>query len=112
MRDEIFQLFVKYDVFYFPTKGENFGQVIWESLSCGCPVLISDQTPWNNIESHHVGWVRSLSMMENFSKVLQGIIDNNLEYHFDRQNIYNYALQVANTSKSIMANKQMFNNNE
>ena len=112
MRDKIFQLFVKYDVFYFPTKGENFGQVIWESLSCGCPVLISDQTPWNNIESHHVGWVRSLSMMENFSKVLQGIIDNNLEYHFDRQNIYNYALQVANTSKSIMANKQMFNNNE
>ena len=58
MRDKIFQLFVKYDVFYFPTKGENFGQVIWESLSCGCPVLISDQTPWNNIESHHVGWVR------------------------------------------------------
>ena len=51
-------------------------------------------------------------MMENFSKVLQEIIDNNLEYHFDRQNIYNYALQVANTSKSIMANKQMFNNNE
>ena len=112
MRDKIFQLFVKYDVFYFPTKGENFGQVIWESLACGCPVLISDQTPWNNIESHHVGWVRSLSMMENFSKVLQGIIDNNLEYHFDRQNIYNYALQVANTNKSIMDNKKMFNNNE
>ena len=105
-------MFVKYDVFYFPTKSENFGQVIWESLSCGCPVLISDQTPWNNIENHHVGWVRSLSMVENFSKVLQGIIDNNLEYYFDRENIYNYALQVANTSKSIMANKQMFNNNE
>ena len=66
----------------------------------------------DNIENHHVGWVRSLSMVENFSKVLQGIIDNNLEYYFDRQNIYNYALQVANTSKSIMANKQMFNNNE
>ena len=105
-------MFVKYDVFYFPTKSENFGQVIWESLSSGCPVLISDQTPWNNIENHRVGWVRSLSKMNNFSKVLQGIIDNNLEYYFDRQNIYNYALQVANTSKSIMANKQMFNNNE
>ena len=110
MHDKISQLFVKYDVFYFPTKSENFGQVIWESLSCGCPVLISDQTPWNNIESHHVGWVRSLSMMENFSKVLQEIIDNNLEYNFDRQKIYNYALQVANTSNSINANKKMFNN--
>jgi len=112
IHDKISQLFVKYDVFYFPTKSENFGQVIWESLSSGCPVLISDQTPWNNIENHHVGWVRSLSKMSNFSKVLQGIIDNNLEYHFDRQKIYNYALQIANTNKSIMDHKKMFNNNE
>ena len=110
MHDKISQLFVKYDVFYFPTKSENFGQVIWESLSCGCPVLISDQTPWNNIDSYNVGWVRSLSKMNNFSKVLQGIIDNNLEYQFNRQKIYNYALKFANNNKAIIANKKMFNN--
>lgn len=34
------------DLFFFPTKGENFGYVIWESLSAGTPVLLSDQTPW------------------------------------------------------------------
>ena len=110
MHDKISQLFVKYDVFYFPTQSENFGQVIWESLSCGCPVLISDQTPWNNIDSYNVGWVRSLSKMNNFSKVLQGIIDNNLEYQFNRQKIYNYALKFANNKKAIIANKKMFNN--
>jgi glycosyltransferase involved in cell wall biosynthesis len=35
-----------YDLFVFPTLGENFGHVILESLSAGTPVLISDQTPW------------------------------------------------------------------
>jgi len=108
--DKISELFIKYDIFYFPTKGENFGQVIWESLSCGCPVLISDQTPWNDIETHYAGWVCSLSKMDTFSKVLQGIIDNNSEYYSDRHNVHGYALQVANTSNSITANKKMFIN--
>jgi glycosyltransferase involved in cell wall biosynthesis len=34
------------DLFFFPTKGENFGYVIWEALSAGTPALLSDQTPW------------------------------------------------------------------
>lgn len=38
-----------YDAFIFPTLGENFGHVIIESLSAGCPVLCSDQTPWNDV---------------------------------------------------------------
>jgi len=40
--------FGKYDYFVFPTHGENFGHVIFESLSAGTPVLVSDQTPWKS----------------------------------------------------------------
>lgn len=29
-----------------PTRGENFGHSIYECLSIGLPVVISDQTPW------------------------------------------------------------------
>jgi glycosyltransferase involved in cell wall biosynthesis len=29
-----------------PSLNENFGHAIAESLSIGCPVLVSDQTPW------------------------------------------------------------------
>jgi len=36
----------QYDYFILPTLGENFGHAIVESLSCGLPVIISDQTPW------------------------------------------------------------------
>jgi glycosyltransferase involved in cell wall biosynthesis len=39
-------VFRQYDLFVFPTRGENFGHVIIESLSVGTPVLLSDRTPW------------------------------------------------------------------
>lgn len=38
--------FSKYDLFVFPTLGENFGYVILESLVSGTSVLLSDTTPW------------------------------------------------------------------
>jgi glycosyltransferase involved in cell wall biosynthesis len=48
------------DLFFLPTRGENFGHVIYEALSSGVPVLISDQTPWNDLEARGVGWNVSL----------------------------------------------------
>jgi glycosyltransferase involved in cell wall biosynthesis len=39
-----------------PTKGENFGHIIFESFAYGRPVIISDQTPWKGLNSKHVGW--------------------------------------------------------
>lgn len=35
-----------HDVFVLPTRGENFGHVIFESLAAGTPVITSDRTPW------------------------------------------------------------------
>jgi len=43
------------DVFYLPTLGENFGHAIFEALSCGLPVVISDQTPWRELQKAGVG---------------------------------------------------------
>lgn len=38
--------FAAYDLFAFPTLGENFGHVVFEALRAGTPVLLSDRTPW------------------------------------------------------------------
>jgi glycosyltransferase involved in cell wall biosynthesis len=46
---EVRRIFVDYDMFVFPTLGENFGHAIAESLSASCPVLCSDTTPWSQI---------------------------------------------------------------
>jgi glycosyltransferase involved in cell wall biosynthesis len=37
-----------YDLFFLPTRGENFGHAIFDALEAGLPVLISDQTPWRD----------------------------------------------------------------
>jgi glycosyltransferase involved in cell wall biosynthesis len=41
--------FAQYDAFILPTRGENFGHVIAESLSAGCPVICSQNTPWTQV---------------------------------------------------------------
>ncbi len=37
-----------HDLLLLPTAGENFGHIIAESLSVGCPVLCTDTTPWSD----------------------------------------------------------------
>lgn len=44
--DQVQNTLGQYDVMLFPTRGENFGHVIAESLSVACPVVCSDVTPW------------------------------------------------------------------
>jgi glycosyltransferase involved in cell wall biosynthesis len=58
--EEIPELLKKYHGVFLPSRGENFGHVILESFMAGRPVIISDQTPWRNLEEKHAGWDLSL----------------------------------------------------
>jgi glycosyltransferase involved in cell wall biosynthesis len=51
--------FAAYDLFAFPTHGENFGHVVFEALRAGIPVMISDRTPW---QADAEGAVKVLSL--------------------------------------------------
>lgn len=44
--ENVTEIFSEYDLFVFPTKGENFGHVIIESMTAGTPVFVSDQVQW------------------------------------------------------------------
>ena len=71
--ENVISIFSQYDVFLFPTLGENFGHVIFESLAGGCIPIISDQTPWNDLDVENCGRVLSLSNMESFSREIESI---------------------------------------
>lgn len=73
--DLVHHVLSEYDALLFPTHGENYGHVIHEALSAGCPVIISDQTPWRALESLGVGWDVPLQDLERFRTVIQGCID-------------------------------------
>ncbi|WP_018387852.1 glycosyltransferase [Ancylobacter sp. FA202] len=53
--DEVPAVFAAHDLFFFPTRGENFGHVIAEALAAGTPVLLSDATPWRALAVAGVG---------------------------------------------------------
>lgn len=71
--DRIDQAYLTHDVLFLPTLGENYGWVIAEALSAGCPVLISDQTPWRDLERHGVGWDLPLSAPPRFVEALRTV---------------------------------------
>ncbi len=70
---QIKQLINERHVFVLPTLGENFGHAIFEALGAGRPVLISDQTPWRNLQQHHAGWDLPLIDEKAFVQVLQEV---------------------------------------
>jgi glycosyltransferase involved in cell wall biosynthesis len=64
----------KYHLYFLPTKGENFGHSIAEALRSSCPVLISDQTPWRNLDNKNIGWDINLSKKEKFIDTIEYLL--------------------------------------
>jgi glycosyltransferase involved in cell wall biosynthesis len=59
--NEVQQTIGNYHFLFMPTLNENFGHSIVESLLCGCPAIISDQTPWTDLEINQAGFAISLN---------------------------------------------------
>lgn len=68
---EVSQVVSANDLFFLPTKGENFGHVISESLSVGTPVLIADTTPWRGLSEIGVGHDLPLSRIDLFRAAIE-----------------------------------------
>ncbi len=88
---EVSSVFAQHDLFLFPTHGENYGHVIIESLSAGCPVLISDQTPWLDLEEQGVGWSLPLSEQTRFVEIIEWMATQNyqkLNQYAERSRLY------------------------
>jgi glycosyltransferase involved in cell wall biosynthesis len=92
-----------------PTKGENFGHVIYESLSAGTPPLISDETPWRDFEEKGVGWVLSLDDMGAFVRTIEQFAQSDFENRcVMREEARQYAVEVNQNSAVLQANKELF----
>ena len=64
--EEVVEKLKQHHIFLFPTLGENYGHVIQEALSAGCPCILSDQTPWRDLEANGIGYVLSLANLNEY----------------------------------------------
>lgn len=85
--ETVIDILTKYDIFLLPTKGENYGHVIYESLAAGCFAVISDTTPWMDIEKNNCGKICNLDKLEDFSEAIRHYISSSpkerLEMHIN-----------------------------
>jgi len=109
--DMVVPVFSFYDLFLFPSGGENYGHVIAESLTAGTPVLISDKTPWKNLQKDNIGWDFSLDQRDSFIEIIENCAAMSLEERLKKREsiksmIDNYLLDPV----VLEANRELFLN--
>jgi glycosyltransferase involved in cell wall biosynthesis len=108
-RDHVPACLAEHDVLLFPTLGENFGHVIHESLRAGCPVLISDRTPWRDLERHGAGWDLPLNDDAAFRRALERLTDmDEAEHQQMRQAARSYVARVRESRDLVEDNRRVF----
>lgn len=99
----------RYDLFFFPTRGENYGHVIHEALTAGLPVLISDRTPWSSLQSEDVGWAFSLEEPNKFAEKIEEVACwDDAAFSAVRERAQRFSVRVAGDEDVLEQNKNLF----
>lgn len=110
--EAIQQTLQNYHALLMPTLNENFGHSILESFCAGCPVIISDQTPWNGLEEKGVGYnvqvfgSQSVAQLQQAIKAL-GNMDGKT-FNVMSQNTYEYGRQYQQNSQNLSTSVSVF----
>lgn len=91
------------------TLGENFGHSIAEALIGGCPVIISDRTPWKKLENFNVGYDLDLNNEDGLIDAINYYTEmNHKDYEKRSMSAFEYARRNSNTKENINAYYKMF----
>jgi glycosyltransferase involved in cell wall biosynthesis len=101
--------FAKFDVFLFPTRGENYGHVIAEALLSGTYPIISDQTPWIELEQRDVGKTIPLAKRNSFvNEIHRWCSMTPGERHRRKLEIQGQAISLVVDERDVQANRALF----
>jgi glycosyltransferase involved in cell wall biosynthesis len=107
--EAIYSVISEYDFLFLPTLGENFGHSIIESFSVGCPVIISDKTPWRNLQQKNIGWDLPLEDKNGFATVIEQCARmNSEEYDQMSERAVSFASSYIYGEESLQLNKKLF----
>ena len=93
------ELIRKYHFLFSTTKGENFGHSVYEAFSAGRPVIISDNTPWKNLELYNIGWDLPLEKKNFTEKIKLCLSMDNAQYRKMSLAAWQFAQQYYDRNK-------------
>lgn len=98
-----------YHIFLLPTLGENFGHAISEAMEVGCVPIISDRTPWQDLQDADAGWSLSLSTPDAFSDALSTALTwTDEEFQQRSRNTKVFLTNHALSHEGIQENRSLF----
>lgn len=94
-----------YDFFILLSEGENFGHAILEAFMTGCPVIISDKTPWQNLEINSRGWNINSKNQDEIVKTLEKACQMHNEfYKVWSQNAFDFSREFSENPELLQLN--------
>jgi len=107
--NDVPSVMAEHDLFFLPTHGENFGHVILEALLAGTPVLVSDQTPWRELENTGVGWDIPLHDTAGYQGVIEKCAGMDAAtYQEWRARVREYGIEKLEARDAVQANRELF----
>ena len=107
--EEVPGILAEHHALFMPSAGENFGHTMLEALSAGRPLLISDRTPWRELQVEHAGWDLPLDRPEGFTEAVeklsgmdQDAFDRWSESAFERGSRYLADLKPIEASMKLL----------
>ena len=108
VKNELVQnVLISNDLFVLPTRGENFGHVILESLSAGLPVLVSNKVFW---KSDRLGGLKTLPLRQDIwaKEIINWSKFNNIQIRKKKLAALHYAKKFINDKRSLELNAKLF----
>jgi len=106
--DAIPGIFARADAFLFPTLGENFGHVIAEALLAGCPVFLSDRTPWMGLDEAGCGINLAPDDFEGFAQAIGSLSAMPREEREEmRPRAQRFGIEGLRIEESLAAHRRM-----
>lgn len=106
--EEAANTLAKYHFFVLPTLGENFGHIFVEALAAGCPLIISDRSPWRNLEKQGIGWDIPLEEPESWRKSINNCLEMiNTDYIEMSQRARKFAVDWLSDPVHEKANREV-----
>lgn len=108
--EDVSATFGLHDLFVFPTRGENYGHVVLESLAAGTSVLLSNQTPWQSsgdpclevlpLDEPHA-WLQALERWAGL---------DHRQLQVSRSSAHGISLRYMENNQALEHNREMFLN--